>query len=102
MIRHLGFLLLLLAPLTVAALFRVWVHQDTIELGYGLDAAEKQREDLTQEIRALHIALAAERSPSRLSRVAATLGLHPPTPRELFAAPAPDGSGVFTARAEKR
>jgi hypothetical protein len=61
-----------------AALFRVWVHQDAVRLGYELSTQEDQRRKVRNELRQLEVELAAEKTPSRLSDLARTLGLVPP------------------------
>lgn len=61
-----------------AALFRVWVHQDAVRLGYELSAKEDQRRKVRNEVRQLEVELASEKTPSRLSDLARTLGLEPP------------------------
>jgi cell division protein FtsL len=65
------------APVS-AALFRVWVHQDAVRLGYELSAKEEQRRKVRNELRQLEVELATEKTPSRLSDLARTLGLEPP------------------------
>ncbi len=78
-----------------AALFRVWVHQDAVRLGYELSTREEQRRKVRNELHQLEVELAAEKTPSRLADLARTLGLEPPatltatkTPRKPAAAPA--------------
>ncbi len=77
-----------------AALFRVWVHQDAVRLGYELSAREDQRRKVRNELRQLEVELAAEKTPPRLADLARSLGLEPPTTttrpatRKASAAPA--------------
>ncbi len=82
------------APVS-AALFRVWVHQDAVRLGYELSAKEDQRRKVRNELRQLEVELASEKTPSRLSDLARTLGLEPPatltakvTPKKAATPPA--------------
>lgn len=78
-----------------ALLFRVWVHQEAVRLGYQLSAEERHANELGQLERQLELELAAERSPTHLVQLAKRLGLKPPAPtqvigknaRALYAAP---------------
>lgn len=73
-----------LAAMPVSAgLFRVWVHQDAVQMGYSLSAQEHRREALRASQRELEVELAAARSPARLARLATTLGLKAPRPAQL-------------------
>lgn len=67
-----------------ACLFRVWVHQESVRLGYQLSAEERRAGDLSQLERQLELELAAERSPARLVQLAKTLGLKPPAPTQVI------------------
>ena len=79
---------LLIASLPVSAtLFRVWVHQDVVEHGYRISEEERRRQRTQEELRQLEVALAAERAPARLARLASELGLVSPRPEQLIAAP---------------
>jgi len=69
-----------------AGLFRVWVNQDAVHVGYALSEQTKRRDDLRALIRELEVELAAERSPERLMRLANKLGLKPPTSDKTFGA----------------
>lgn len=73
------------APVT-AGLFKVWVYQDAVQLGYRLSEREEERKRLRNEVRQLEVELAAERSPPRLSALAKTLGLVPPEARQQLGA----------------
>lgn len=73
--------------LTGAAVFRVWVHQDSVQLGYALSAEEQRREQLRTTLHELEVEMAAARSPAHLVKLAARLGLHPPTPQQLINEP---------------
>ncbi len=69
----------------LAALFRVWVYQDAVQLGYRLSEREEERRRLRNEVRQLEVELAAERSPARLKDAARSLGLVPPDARQVLA-----------------
>jgi hypothetical protein len=75
---------LVLAMPTSAAVFRVWVHQDVVRMGYQLSAEEKERAHLQDLVRQLEIERAAERSPEHLLQWAAKLNLVPPTSRQII------------------
>ncbi len=79
-----------------AALFRVWVHQEAVCLGYELSAKEDQRRKVRNELRQLEVELAAEKTPSRLSDLARTHGLEPPA--ALTAAKTPKNAPPAGAR----
>jgi hypothetical protein len=66
-----------------ACLFRVWVHQESVRLGYQLSTEERRSGELSQLERQLELELAAERSPARLVQLAKTLGLRPPAPTQV-------------------
>ena len=81
-----------------ACLFRVWVHQESVRLGYQLSVEEKKGRELDELARQLELELAAERSPGHLMQLARSLGLRAPLPiqvvgknatRVLAVAPAP-------------
>lgn len=65
------------ALLVGAALFRVWVYQDAVQLGYRLSEREDELRQLRNDARQLEIELAAERSPAHLSELARSLNLVP-------------------------
>lgn len=66
-----------------AGLFRVWVHQDAVQLGYRLSEQEGRRRELVELVKQLQVELAAERSPERLMRMAQSLGFKPPHPKQV-------------------
>jgi hypothetical protein len=66
-----------------ACLFRVWVHQEAVRLGYQLSAEERRGTELAQLERQLELELAAERSPTHLVQLAKHLGLKPPAPTQV-------------------
>ena len=66
-----------------AGLFRVWVFQDVIQLGYQLSVAEKKSHKLVGRIEKLRVELAAEHAPSRLETAARRLELMRPNPRNI-------------------
>jgi hypothetical protein len=71
------------APMA-AALFRVWVNQDAVQIGYELSTAAQKKRELGETIRQLEVELAAERAPGRLMPLAASLGLEPAPPEMIF------------------
>ena len=83
---------LVIAALMGAGLFRVWVHNDAVQAGYQLSAAEAQRKELRRTKQQLEVELAAEKSPERLTRLAQKLGLGPVSPERLLGAPRPSRS----------
>lgn len=64
---------------TTAALFRIFVHQEAVHLGYALSQAELQQRTLSARARELEVEVAAARSPARLVTMARALGLRPPS-----------------------
>ena len=81
--RTLVTVLVLVAPVTVG-LFRVWVHQDVVQLGYKLSKAEKQRRTALAKLEELQVEHAAAKSPGRLQKLARELELYQPSPREVY------------------
>jgi hypothetical protein len=67
-----------------ACLFRVWVHQESVRLGYQLSAEERRGTELAQLEKQLELELAAERSPTRLVQLAKQLGLKAPAPTQVI------------------
>ena len=77
--RFLNILLIvvgLLAP-GGAGLFRVWVNQDAVQIGYDLSEETRRARNLAEHVRQLEIEMAAGRAPQRLSILAMHLGLAP-------------------------
>lgn len=72
---------ILAAPLA-AGLFRVWVHQDAVLLGYQLSTETKRRAALRESVRKLEVEWAAARSPERLMELARRHGLRLPEPSQ--------------------
>lgn len=81
----LSYALMATLPMSVG-LFRVWVHQDTVQMGYALSAEERRRDTLRASAHELEVELAAARSPARLAVLANKLGLQPPVPGQLVGA----------------
>lgn len=90
LLAKLLFVVALIVPVA-AGLFRVWVNQDAIQIGYELSREAKRRQRLQAASQALEVELAAERSPARLKRLATRLGLKPPPPERIFGAGAQGG-----------
>jgi len=83
---------LVLAALPVSAgLFRVWVHQDLVRLGYQLSEQEAQSRKLRHRVQQLEVQLAAERSPARLLELASQHGFVPPRPDQFVGKARKDG-----------
>lgn len=76
------FVTCVVAPVS-ACMFRVWVHHETVRLGYQLSAEERRGHELSEQVKQLEVELAAERSPGRLMQLARTLGLHAPQPSQV-------------------
>ena len=77
-----------------AGLFRVWVNQDAVQIGYALsEEASRQRRvaDMTQK---LELELAAARSPERLASLARKLGLSAPPAERMFGPPRDNPGGA--------
>ncbi len=71
------------APLG-AGLFRVWVHQDAVIMGYRLSEETRQRDRLREAIAKHRVELAAEQTPAALKRWAKELGLAPARPDQTL------------------
>ena len=65
-------------------MFRVWVYQDAVQLGYKLSVEEKRRQTLHRRVREYRLELASERSPARLEWFARQLKLVRPTAEDIF------------------
>ena len=74
--------LALLAPVA-AGLFKVWVHHDSVQVGYQLSEREEQRKRLRNETQQLEVELAAERTPAHLMQLARELGMTPASPEQV-------------------
>ena len=68
-----------------AALFKVWVCQDAVRLGYALTSEEHRAAALSDMRQKLAVEVAATRSPAQLLVRAKELGLTVPAPLQLFA-----------------
>ena len=78
-------LVIMLAPALVG-LFKVWVHQDVIQLGYQLSKAEKQRRTYIGELEELQVEIAAVKAPGRLESLAKKLRLNQPSAGVVYGA----------------
>lgn len=81
--------LVVLCLFAVPSLGRVWLEAEAAKAGYRLRALRREVAYLDQERQRLRSHLAALAAPQRLERVAAQLGLRPPTPQELAAVSVP-------------
>lgn len=77
------FLALALCAPGAAGLFKVWVNQDAVQIGYALSSESARRRKLEELIEKLELELAAERTPGRLQRLGERLGLAPPLPEQM-------------------
>lgn len=75
-----------------AGLFRVWVQNEVVRQGYALTEQVQRREHLQEELRALDMELAAERTPAKLAALAARLGLQAPDVAQVVRAASPSPS----------
>lgn len=82
-----------LAAPVAAGLFRVWVHQDAVLMGYDLSEETRRKERLRDALEKHRVELAAQRDPAQLKRWAATLALHPATPAQYLRTPS-SGAGA--------
>lgn len=74
----------MLLPLASAGVFRIWVFQDTLRLGYALSMQETHVATLDQTVRALEVELASLKSAETLERMAAAHGLAPAKSAQRF------------------
>ncbi len=65
----LGTALALVLPVVAAALFYVWTHITTVQLGYQLSEAAEAHQQLLEENRGLRVEVAALRAPERLKEL---------------------------------
>ncbi|MEZ4272031.1 MAG: hypothetical protein R3C68_11575 [Myxococcota bacterium] len=85
-LRFLGVLLVTLAmasPL-VAGMFRVWVNQDAVQIGYELSLLTRARRQSLEQIRQLEVELAAEHTPDKLLKLANRLSMVAPSQQQVF------------------
>ena len=78
----------------MAGLFRVWVHQDVVQLGYRLSVAEKNRRVLISDLEQLEVEAAAAKSPKRLSMMARELNMVQPTASAIAGVSSSEGPDV--------
>ncbi|MEK7704131.1 MAG: hypothetical protein AAB426_04170 [Myxococcota bacterium] len=84
MLRYMLFCLALAVPPVTGAMFRIWVHQEAVQLGYALSEQEKERQRLDALERQLEVERAALLSPDNMQRLARELGLRAPTAQEVW------------------
>ncbi len=77
------FLLCVAALPMASAMFRIWVYQDNVRLGYAMSVQQQAREVLLARLHELEVEQAAARTPARLVQIAHKLGLQPPQPGQL-------------------
>ena len=74
----------LVAPVVAAAIFFVWTHVATVQLGYLLSEEAETHHTLLETNRGLRIEVAAKKAPKRLEALAKDkYNLAPPTPRQI-------------------
>lgn len=83
--------LVLLALVGTPLLGRVWLETEAAQAGYRLRALRLEVAQLERERQALAGRVAALRAPDRLERLAAGMGLRPPSPEQLAAVELPAG-----------
>lgn len=89
-VKTFGFCLVVAAMPVASSLFRIYVRQDAVQLGYELSLEERRRDNLRATQQELEVELAAATSPGRLSQMAQRLGLRPPQAGQyLTAGPTP-------------
>ena len=67
-----------LVLLVGAGLFRIWVYQDVLQIGYQLSAAQQRSNKRQTNLKQLELELAAEKTPKKLIGLADALGLRQP------------------------
>jgi len=78
-------------------LIYAWQHFECIQMRYQIQALEETRAKSAQLNRELHVQAAELRSPARIAKMAAELGLTVPTPGQV--APAESASDAVLAQA---
>ena len=73
-----------LAIFFVFAIAYVWTRVQVVEAGYRLRHLEVEREKLKEENRSLAVEAAMLRSPQRLERIAAGMGLKRPNEKQVY------------------
>lgn len=81
-----GFCLVMASMPVASSLFRIYVRQDAVQLGYDLSLQERRRDNLRATQQELEVELAAATSPGRLSQMAQRLGLRPPQAAQYMSA----------------
>jgi cell division protein FtsL len=80
----LGTALVLVLPVAAAALFYVWTHITTVQLGYELSEAAEAHQQMLEENRGLRIEVAALKAPERLKELGRTqYRLEPPKTEQV-------------------
>ncbi|MDP7038683.1 MAG: hypothetical protein QGI45_05955 [Myxococcota bacterium] len=82
-----------LVLLVGAGLFRIWVYQDVLQIGYQLSAAQQGSSRLQANLKQLELELAAEKTPKKLIGLADALGLQQPKHWQIVAYQRKKGSG---------
>jgi cell division protein FtsL len=82
-----------LVLLVGAGLFRIWVYQDVLQIGYKLSAAQQRSSKRQTNLKQLELELAAEKTPKKLIGLADALGLRQPKHWQIVAYQRKKGSG---------
>ncbi|MBJ80540.1 MAG: hypothetical protein CMH60_04410 [Myxococcales bacterium] len=77
--------LLALLILVGAGLFRIWVYQDVLQVGYQLTASQREGVRLQAHRKQLELELAAAKTPKKLIGLAEGLGLEQPKHWQIVA-----------------
>ncbi len=76
-----------------AGLFRIWVYQDVLQIGYQLSAQQHRSGKLHTNLKQLELELAAEKTPKKLIGLADALGLKQPKHWQIVAYQRKKGAG---------
>lgn len=84
----LGTSLVLVLPVVGAALFYVWTHITTVQLGYRLSEEAEVHQQMLEANRGLRVEVAALKAPERLKELGRTkFGLLPPRTEQVVNLP---------------
>jgi cell division protein FtsL len=70
---------------TLSVAFLVWIRIEVLQLGYAIDQAQRQKNQLVEKVRLLELEVATLKRPERLDQVGRReLGLFPPTAEQIL------------------
>lgn len=98
MLREMAFYGLIATVVAASGLARVWVHQDAVQLGYQISNEEQRRTQLRETVHNLEVEWSAQRSPARLTHLAAQLGLAAPEPSQVMGVHGSTGAVSWNSR----